>query len=62
VKATAKAVLAGAFVINRLNAAKENAEASPLLCKYTIAPIEKFSASIKNLVTNGKSGNLNPPT
>ena len=51
-----KAGLAGAFVLNRLNAAKNAAEASPLLCKLTIAPIQKFTASIKNIVSSGKHG------
>lgn len=58
VKAIGKAVLAGAFVVNRLNAAKKNAEASPLLCKTMVAPIARFESAIKGLVAKGKSGDV----
>lgn len=51
-----KAVAAGAFVINRLDAAKKNAEASPLLCKLTIAPIQKLQSEISGIVHGGKHG------
>jgi hypothetical protein len=60
IKAMAKAAIAGAFVINRLNAAKVNAQSDPLLCKLTIAPITKLTSSIQGLVGKAKTGRLNP--
>lgn len=56
VKSIIKAVAAGALTVNRLNAAKNAAEASPLLCKVTIAPIRKLTASLENIVHSGKHG------
>ncbi|MBO0821764.1 MAG: hypothetical protein J2P26_13050 [Nocardiopsaceae bacterium] len=60
IKAIVKAVAAGAFTLNRLNAAKTNAQASPLLCKLTIAPIAKFQSAISNIVHKGKTGSVDP--
>ncbi len=60
IKAMVKAAVAGAFVINRLNAAKVNAQSDPLLCKLTIAPINKLTSSIQGLVSKAKTGRLNP--
>lgn len=51
-----KAVAAGAFTLNRLNAAKNSAAASPLLCKYTIAPITRLRSSISTIVHQGNHG------
>jgi hypothetical protein len=58
VKAIAKASVAGAFVVSRLLAAKENAQANPTLCKIAVAPITRLTNSIKGLVLRSKSGNL----
>lgn len=55
-----KAGIASAFALNRLNAAKQNAEGSPLLCNLTIGPITKFTSAISNLVHKGKSGTIDP--
>ncbi|MGH3249290.1 MAG: hypothetical protein ACRDOI_24215 [Trebonia sp.] len=60
VLALVKAVAAGAFTINRLNAAKNAAEANPTLCKLLAAPVAKFSAAISGLVGKAKSGSINP--
>jgi hypothetical protein len=51
-----KAVAAGAFTINRLNAVKTNAQSDPTLCKLTIAPITKFTAAVQNIVKGGNHG------
>lgn len=56
IKSIIKAAAAGAFTLNRLNAAKNAAHQSPLLCKLTVAPIAKFTTSIKNIVSNSKHG------
>jgi hypothetical protein len=56
IAAIVKAVAAGAFTLNRLNAAKTNAQASPLLCKLTIAPITKFQSAIGSIVHKGNHG------
>lgn len=56
--AIVKAVAAGAFVVNRLNAAKDNAQASPLLCKLTIGPITKFQSAMQNIIHKGKTGSV----
>jgi hypothetical protein len=55
-----KAAVAGVFVVNRLNAAKVNAQSDPLLCKLTIGPITKLTSSIQGLVGKAKTGRLNP--
>jgi len=62
VVAIIKAAAAGAFVINRLNAAKVNVESDPALCKVLIAPIAKFSAAISGLIgkAKGGAGTINP--
>jgi hypothetical protein len=60
IKAIIKAAVAGAFVINRLNAAKVNAQSDPLLCKLMIAPIKKVTSSLQGLVGKAKTGRLNP--
>lgn len=58
VLALAKAAAAGAFVINRLDAAKNAAEANPTLCKLIVAPLASLKASVTGLITKSKSGNL----
>jgi hypothetical protein len=60
IKAMVKAAVAGVFVVNRLNAAKVNAQSDPLLCKLTIGPITKLTSSIQGLVGKAKTGRLNP--
>jgi hypothetical protein len=51
-----KAAAAGAFVINRLNAAKTNVQSDPTLCKLLIEPISKFSSAVSSLVGQAKGG------
>jgi hypothetical protein len=58
VLALAKAAVAGAFVINRLDAAKNAAQANPTLCKLIVAPLASLKASVTGLITKSKSGNL----
>ena len=60
VLALVKAAAAGAFTINRLNAAKDAAQANPTLCKLLAAPIARFSAAVSGLVGKAKSGSINP--
>ena len=62
VTALIKAAAAGAFVINRLNAAKNAAEANPTLCKVLAQPIRKFSAEVSGLISKAKGGfgTINP--
>jgi hypothetical protein len=62
VKALIKAAAAGAFVVNRLNAAKNAAQANPTLCKTLSAPMAKFSAAVSGLIgkTKGGLGSINP--
>ena len=60
VLALVKAAAAGAFTINRLDAAKDAAEANPTLCKLLVAPIAKFSASVSNLIGQAKTGSIDP--
>ena len=59
-----KAVAAGAFTLNRLNAAKDNAAASPLLCKFTIGPITKLRSAMGTIVHQGNHGlgSIDPST
>ena len=61
-KALIKAVAAGAFTLNRLNAAKNAAEADPTLCKVLAAPIANFTAEIHSLIDKAKggAGSINP--
>jgi hypothetical protein len=60
VLALVKAAAAGAFTVNRLNAAKNAAQANPTLCKLLAAPIAKFSAAVSGLIGKAKSGSINP--
>jgi hypothetical protein len=62
VVALIKGAAAGAFVINRLDAAKTAAQANPTLCKLLAAPVAKFSAAVSGLVGKAKGGvgTINP--
>jgi hypothetical protein len=58
--ALVKGAAASALVINRLNAAKNAAQANPTLCKLLAAPIAKFSAAVSGLISKAKSGSIDP--
>jgi len=58
--ALVKAAAVGAFTVNRLNAAKNAAQANPTLCKLLAAPIAKFSAAVSGLIGKAKSGSIDP--
>ena len=62
ITALIKAAAAGAFVVNRLNAAKSAAEANPTLCKVLAQPLANFSAAVSGLIGKAKSGlgSINP--
>jgi hypothetical protein len=62
VTALIKAAAAGAFVVNRLNAAKSAAQANPTLCKALAVPLANFSAAVSGLIGKAKSGlgSINP--
>jgi len=62
VKALIKAAAAGAFAINRLDAAKSAAEANPTLCKVLVAPMANFKAAVTGLIAKAKggAGSINP--
>ncbi|HEY6492854.1 MAG TPA: hypothetical protein VIZ43_06235 [Trebonia sp.] len=62
VTALIKGAAAGAFVVNRLNAAKNAAEANPTLCKLLAQPVAKFSAAVSGLIGQAKGGlgSINP--
>ena len=62
VTALIKAAAAGLFVVNRLNAAKNAAEANPTLCKVLAAPLQRFSSEVSSLVSKAKggAGSINP--
>jgi hypothetical protein len=60
VLALVKAAAAGAFTVNRLDAAKDAAEANPTLCKLIVAPIAKFSAAVSGLIGKAKDGSIDP--
>ena len=56
VVAIIKAAAAAAFAINRLDAAKTNAQNDPTLCKLLIAPVRDFSAALNSLISKAKGG------
>jgi hypothetical protein len=62
VTALIKGAAAGLFVVNRLDAAKNAAEANPTLCKVLVQPLQKFRAQVTGLVGKAKSGtgSINP--
>ena len=55
VRALVKAAAAGAFAVNRLDAAKSAAEANPTLCKLIIAPLASLKPSITGLISKSRS-------
>jgi hypothetical protein len=58
IKSMLKAGIAGVFAVNRLKAAKVNAESDPLLCKLTIGPITKLTSALQGLASKAKTGRL----
>jgi hypothetical protein len=58
VTALVKAAAAGALAINRLDAAKSDAQANPTLCKLIVTPLEDLRSSITGLVTKSKTGGI----
>ena len=60
VLALVKAAAAGAFTVNRLNAAKNAAQANPTLCKLLAEPIARFSAAVSGLIGKAKGGSIDP--
>src|ERR1700733_4236749 len=60
VLAFVKAAAAGALTVNRLEAAKPAAQATPPLCKLLAEPIAKFSAAVSGLVGKAKGGSIDP--
>jgi hypothetical protein len=62
VVALVKAAAAGAFAVNRLDAAKTAAQDNPTLCKVLAAPLAKFSGAVSGLISKAKGGlgTINP--
>jgi hypothetical protein len=62
VTALIKAAAAGAFVVNRLDAAKSAAEANPTLCRVLVTPMANFRAEVTGLISKAKggAGTINP--
>lgn len=59
-KALVKAAAAGAFAINRLNAARKLVDADPFLCKSLKAPLEALVGSLGGLTGKLKGGDFSP--
>ncbi len=57
-KALVKGAAAGAFAVNRLNAARKLVSADPTLCKALKAPMEAVWTGLSGLTGKLKSGNL----
>ena len=57
-KALVKAAAAGAFAINRLNAARKLVNADPTLCKTLKAPLAALWTGLAGLTAKLKSGNF----
>jgi hypothetical protein len=55
-----KAAAAGLFAFDQLRRARTNAQADPTLCKVLIGPIDKLSASMKDLAGKLKGGAVDP--
>lgn len=53
-----KAAAAAIFAFDQLRRAKANAQADPTLCKVLIGPIDKLTASMKDLHGKLKGGNV----
>jgi len=58
VTALIKAAAAGALAVNRLDAAKSDAQANPTLCKLIVTPLEDLKSSITGLITKTKTGDI----
>lgn len=56
--ALVKATAAGAFVINRLDAAKSAAQASPTLCRLIVAPLSRLTSSVSGLIGKSHNGSI----
>ena len=56
--ALVKAAAAGALAVNRLDAAKSDAQANPTLCKLIVTPLDDLTTSITGLVTKSKTGDI----
>ncbi|WP_433331518.1 hypothetical protein [Spirillospora sp. CA-294931] len=59
-KAMVKAAAAGAFTVNRLNAARKMVNADPKLCGALKKPLDGLMTKLKTLPDKLKSGNINP--
>ncbi|MEV5712074.1 hypothetical protein [Actinoallomurus sp. NPDC052274] len=55
-----KAAAAAIFAFDQLRRARANAQADPALCKTLIGPIDKLSASMKDLHGKFKGGQADP--
>jgi hypothetical protein len=58
VESTAKAAVAGQFVLSRLQEVKVNAQANPALCKRTIGAIDKPTSTMRAMVAAAKTGGI----
>ncbi|WP_067833300.1 hypothetical protein [Actinomadura kijaniata] len=58
--AMVKAAAAGAFALNRLNAARKLVDDDPTLCKALKQPLDALWNSVNGLTEKLRSGNLNP--
>ncbi|MCO6010111.1 hypothetical protein NE236_34605 [Actinoallomurus purpureus] len=59
-RAIVKAAAAAVFAFDQLRRAKTNAQSDPTLCKVLIGPIDKLSASMKDLAGKLKGGQADP--
>jgi hypothetical protein len=59
-KALIKGAAAGAFALNRLNAARRLVNDDPTLCKRLKAPLDALWTQLSTLAGKLKSGNLDP--
>jgi hypothetical protein len=59
-KALIKGAAAGAFILNRLNAARKMVNADPTLCKSLKAPLSALSAQLGSLPSKFKGGQVDP--
>jgi hypothetical protein len=60
VLALIKAAAAGAFVVNRLEAAMTAAQGNPTLCRIFVAPARKLQTAMLGLLGKAKSGSIGP--
>jgi hypothetical protein len=59
-ESTAKAAVAGQFVLSRLREVKVNAQSDPALCKLTIGAIDKLTSTMRAMVAAAKTGGVSP--